>query len=255
MKLKTFTGSLRLATISFLGIITLSSEAKAASIRFGQWNFDPVIVTPSSSYAGGTGSAAPNTLKAVAAVSANPIDPASWGAENVTTRVSLSNFFTVEAGEGENAGDTVRGFLFGNLGGSLIGAGLDIFSLTGSFNTTVVATVDAGFQTFSEADSNSGSVLALDISRKDVNSAFRKAGILTIGQQYPFNMSLIVSASKVGVYQAVSNFNNTFTADVEVEAVPEPITIMGSGLALGFGALFKTKYSRKKKSSLAKLLH
>jgi len=92
MKFKTFRNSLTLVTISSLGIVIFSSEAKAASISFGQWTLNPATVTTSSSYAAGTGNAAPHTLKALAAVSAT-INPASWGAENVTTRVSLSNFF------------------------------------------------------------------------------------------------------------------------------------------------------------------
>jgi hypothetical protein len=36
-----------------------------------------------------------------------------------------------------------------------------------------------------------------------------------------------------------SSFNGTF------EAVPEPLTILGTGLALGFGGLFKSKSSKK----------
>jgi hypothetical protein len=44
MKIKTFTDSLKLATISFLGIITLSSQAKAASIKFGSWTLDEATV-------------------------------------------------------------------------------------------------------------------------------------------------------------------------------------------------------------------
>ena len=35
-------------------------------------------------------------------------------------------------------------------------------------------------------------------------------------------------------------------------AVPEPLTILGSGLALGFGAYFKKEYSRKQKKAKAK---
>jgi hypothetical protein len=268
MKVKIFTDSLKLATISFLGIITLSPQAKAASIKFGEWTLDKDTVTASSSYAGGKGSATPNTLKAIAAVSAT-LNPGSWGREHVTTKVSLSNFFTVEAGEDENVGDTVKGRLFGNLGGSLSGSGVGpvlgvliggslgplgallggIITTNGDHKTTVIANVNAGFQSFSYSDSNSGSVFFVDADTKPVNIPFNKAGLLTIGEQYPFNMDLTVSASKYGIYQAFSKFDNTFTADVEVEAVPEPITIMGSGLALGFGALFKTKYSRKQKKA------
>jgi hypothetical protein len=254
MKLKIFTYSLRLATISFLGILTLSSEAKAASIKFGQWTLDPVIVTSSLPYGNGRGSAAPNTLKALASATTTP-NPASRGSANATTRVSLSNFFTVEADQGENVGDTIEGFLVGNIRVFLIVTGLNIAPLlTGSFNTTVTANVDAGFQTFSYSDSISASVLILGNSIKEVNVPFRKAGILTIGQQYPFNMDLTVSASKSGVYHAYSRFDNTFIEDdnvftADVQAVPEPLTIVGSGLALGFGTLFKKEHFRKQKKA------
>jgi len=276
MKVKIFTDSLKLATISFLGIITLSSQAKAASIKFGEWTLDKATVTPpSSSYAAGKGSATPNTLKAIAVVSAR-LNPESWGAETITTKVSLSNFFTVEAGENENVGDTVKGRLFGDLGGFLIGTGLgevggaiiggplgipgiligrDI-TINGYHKTTVIANVNAGFENFSYSDSNSGDVIFLDADNKPVKISFNKAGFLTIGKQYPFNMDLTVSASKYGIYQALSKFDDTFTAYVEVEAVPvevedvpEPLTIMASGVALGFGALFKKEYSGKQKKA------
>ena len=251
MKVKIFTDSLKLATISFLSIITLSSQAKAASIKFGEWTLDKAIVTPSSSYAAGKGSATPHTLKAIAAVSAT-LNPGSLGPENVTTRVSLSNTFKVEAGENEKVGDQVKGRLFGNLEGFLIGAGYEPIGglpITGSYDATVIANVNAGFESFNYSDSNPGDVFFVDIDKKPVKVPFNKQGFLTIGEQYPFSMDLTVSASKSGIYQSISNFDDTFTAYVEVDKVPEPITIMGSGLALGFGALFKTKYSRKQKKA------
>jgi len=37
-----------------------------------------------------------------------------------------------------------------------------------------------------------------------------------------------------------------------VTSVPEPLTILGSGLALGFGALFKKEYSRKHQKTQSK---
>jgi hypothetical protein len=36
-------------------------------------------------------------------------------------------------------------------------------------------------------------------------------------------------------------------ADFTLTQVPEPLTVLGSGVALGFGALFKKEYSRKQK--------
>ena len=38
----------------------------------------------------------------------------------------------------------------------------------------------------------------------------------------------------------------------KITSVPEPLTILGSGLALGFGAYFKKEYSRKQKKTKAK---
>jgi hypothetical protein len=39
------------------------------------------------------------------------------------------------------------------------------------------------------------------------------------------------------------------TGKHEAEPVPEPLTILGSGFALGFGALFKKEYSKKQKKA------
>jgi hypothetical protein len=46
--------------------------------------------------------------------------------------------------------------------------------------------------------------------------------------------------------------NTDFVADSLVATVPEPLTILGSGLALGFGALFKKEYSRKRQKAQSK---
>ncbi|MFK0730430.1 MAG: PEP-CTERM sorting domain-containing protein [Gloeotrichia echinulata HAB0833] len=243
---------LKLGRLSSLAFIVVASsllfqdqEAKAASIKFGKWTFDPPKITKSSSYAAGSASSSPNTLKAQALTSVT-LNPASFGSENATSRISLSNFFTVEPGPGEKAGDKVQGRLVGSLTGNLVGTGFDILELTGSFNTSVSASVDAGFQSFSYSDSNSNSVLLLDASNKKVEPTFNKAGILTIGEQYGFNMELTVSASKVGAYQAYSKFDNTFFATVE--AVPEPVTLLGSATAIGIGALLKREVSKKQKN-------
>ncbi|MEQ8996117.1 MAG: PEP-CTERM sorting domain-containing protein [Coleofasciculus sp. B1-GNL1-01] len=46
----------------------------------------------------------------------------------------------------------------------------------------------------------------------------------------------------------IDNFEGVF-GDTEVSSVPEPLTILGSATALGFGALFKRQQSRKQKKS------
>ena len=130
---------------------------------------------------------------------------------------------------------------------------MDVAHLTGSFDATVNASVDAGFASFSSsAPPHSNSVLLLGISQKFVNEPFDIAGNLTIGQRYPFNMSLTVSASKTGVYAAISDFSGDdrgFTANVRAEPVPEPLTILGSATGVGFAAFFKRKHSKKQKKS------
>jgi hypothetical protein len=44
-----------------------------------------------------------------------------------------------------------------------------------------------------------------------------------------------------------AGFTDISSNPVDVTDVPEPLTILGSGIALGFGALFKKEYSRKQK--------
>jgi len=47
-----------------------------------------------------------------------------------------------------------------------------------------------------------------------------------------------------------STDNTTSSLPITVaKAVPEPLTILGSGVALGFGVLFKKEYSKKQKKS------
>jgi hypothetical protein len=48
-------------------------------------------------------------------------------------------------------------------------------------------------------------------------------------------------------YTISVNPSDTKTESFEIKTVPEPLTILGSGMALGFGTLFKKEYSRKQK--------
>lgn len=223
-------------------------EAQAALISFGAWNSDITLAT-TSSFATAEGSATPLNLKAVAAATATD-DPLSWTGEAARTIVSLSNVFTVTAETGEQNGDQVRGVLSGSLLG-VLGASLGDVSAEGFYASLAVANVNAGFASWNSGldsliGNDPGPLAAV------VNQAFYQEGILTIGQQYQFNMSLEVTALTGGYAQAFSNFGGDgggFTVDVRAESVPEPLTMLASATALGFGAFFKRQHSKNQKKS------
>ena len=224
-------------------------EAQAASITFGAWNFKPATVTTSSSFATGQGNATPMTLKALAEATATD-NPLSWAGGAARTVVSLSNFFTVTAETGEKNGDKVKGFLSGRLEGILGGSVKDV-TTEGFYASLAVASVDAGFASW-----NSGLRTFVGNGQnplpKIVNQPFNQEGILTIGEQYQFNMNLELTGVTTGYAQAFSNFSGDgqgFTVNVQTEPTPEPLTMLASATALGFGAFFKRQHSKKPQKS------
>jgi hypothetical protein len=248
MNFRTVTINLLLTTLSG-GILMQTLEAQAASITFGAWNLKPATVTTSSSFATGQGNATPTTLKALAAATATN-NPLSWDGEAARTVVSLSNFFTVTAETGENNGDQVKGVLSGSLKGVLGGSVEDV-TTEGFYASLAAASVDAGFASW-----NNGLSRFVgndqDPLPKIVNELFNEEGLLTIGQQYQFNMSLEVTGVTTGYAQAFSNFSGNgqgFTVDIRTEPTPEPLTMLASATALGFGALLKRQNSKKLKKS------
>ena len=248
MNLRSVTINLLLTTLSG-GILMQTLEAQAASISFGAWNFSPATVTTTSSFATGQGNATPTTLKAVAAATATD-NPLSWTSQAARTIVSLSNVFTVTAETGEQNGDTVIGVLSGSLQG-ILGASVQGVTTAGFYGSLVVASVDAGFASW---NSGLGTLIGNDQAPLPtiVNQPFNQQGVLTIGEQYQFNMSLEVTALTGGYAQAFSNFGGDgggFTVDVRAESVPEPLTMLASATALGFGAFFKRQHSKKPKKS------
>jgi hypothetical protein len=65
-------------------------------------------------------------------------------------------------------------------------------------------------------------------------------------------MSLEVTGVTTGYAQAFSNFSGNgqgFTVDIRTEPTPEPLTMLASATALGFGALLKRQNSKKLKKS------
>lgn len=247
MNLRNVTINLLLTTLSG-GILMQTLEAQAALISFGAWNSD-ITEETTSSFATAEGSATPLNLKAVAAATATD-DPLSWTGEAARTIVSLSNVFTVTAETGEQNGDQVRGFLSGSLLGILAGSLGDV-TTEGLYASLGVASVDAGFASWTSGldtliGNEPGPLAAV------VNQAFYQEGLLTIGQQYQFNMSLEVTALTGGYAQAFSNFGGDgggFTVNVQAESVPEPLTMLASATALGFGAFLKRQHSKNPKKS------
>jgi len=51
-----------------------------------------------------------------------------------------------------------------------------------------------------------------------------------------------------GLFTAQQFFNadGSYSMSISTEEVPEPLTTLGTGLALGFGGLFQRKNSRRK---------
>jgi hypothetical protein len=224
-------------------------EAQAASITFGAWNLKPATVTTNSSFATGQGNATPMTLKALAEATATA-NQLSWAPKAARTVVSLSNFFTVTAETGEKNGDKVKGVLSGRLEG-VLGASVEDVSAEGFYASLVGASVNAGFASWNSVVSpilgnDLGSVATI------VNQPINEEGILTIGEQYQFNMSLEVTALGGGYAQALSNFSGDgqgFTVNVQTESTPEPLTMLASATALGFGAFFKRQHSKNPQKS------
>jgi hypothetical protein len=253
MNFKSVTINLLLTTLSG-GVLLQTLEAQAATITFDPWNFNPPAVIKSGSnttFGRRNTDASPRTLKAFAATIFTD-DPLSIvNDQNATATISLSNFFTVTPGPGEKNGDKIDGILSGRLTGILQGSGEAVGNLTGSFDTEVEARVDAGFASYRVPPfEESQGALILGITREDVNHTFSVRGPLTIGERYPFDMQLLVRATKSGSYETISNFGGDgrgFT--VNVQAVPEPVTILGSATGLGFAAFFKRKHSKKQKKS------
>jgi len=255
MNLRSVTINLLLTTLSG-GILMQTLEAQAASITFGAWNFNPATVTTSSSFATGNGNATPLTLKAVAEATATD-NPLSWGSNSARTIVSLSNFFTVTPETGEKNGDKVGAVLSGRLQG-VMGASGGVSQVDVYWENYGLASVDvAGFESWRGGEGHVG--FGFDPSFQggtpvvNVNQAFNRQGILTIGEQYAFNMSLEVTASKTaGVYQTFSSFmgdGQGLTVNIQTQPVPEPLTMLASATALGFGAFLKREHSKKPKKS------
>jgi hypothetical protein len=253
MNFRSVTINLLLTTLSG-GVVLQTLEAQAASITFGAWNFTPAIVDRHTIFSYAYANSSVGRLEAVADTTPSPgLNPFSALDQYARATISLSSSFTVTPGLGEKNGDKVKGILSGSLIGILVDTAMDP-TYAGTFNAQVNAEVDAGFASYRSAFVNKGTTSSIsrgaDDSRITVNDPFSVEGILTIGDTYAFNMKLAVDASKTNSIRAISNFRSDgrgFTANVQ--AVPEPLTMFGSVIGVGFGAFFKRKHSKNQKKS------
>lgn len=66
-----------------------------------------------------------------------------------------------------------------------------------------------------------------------------------------FTGAFIFNQKTLAIGNLTANFNadsKTYSMSIETKDVPEPLTLMGSGLALGFGGLFQRKNASKRKN-------
>jgi hypothetical protein len=254
MNFKSVTLNLLLTTLSG-GILMQTLEAQAASITWGAWNSDPLVLH--TRFATGNANASPNILRAFAQA-ASTDDPLSRGFEIATADISLTSSFTVTPETGEKNGDQVRAVLEGTLEGYYGNSGQD--ESGGNFLTDVTAYVDAdGFEPWSSIspmgtdeprpDLDPVRFLVLPPGRHPISEPIFRKGYLTIGNTYQLDMSLDVSAAKTGIYQGTSNFGDQggLRVNIRTEPTPEPLTMLASATALGFGAFFKREHSKKLK--------
>ncbi len=102
-----------------------------------------------------------------------------------------------------------------------------------------------------------GGVIENHIKNEDIN--ITKDGLQGAGIQHQFSQEFSLSAGTytirgegtvvVGQKSFYASEEATFTVEPAPVPVPEPLTILGSGVALGFGALFKKEHSRKQKKN------
>ncbi len=173
----------------------------------------------------------------------------------VTTSIVVMNVTPAEAyfinlsgsfDSGDLAGATYNGnFTFDTItpGGT---SDINALNLNFNFNTfnNTFTEADAVSQPLVEFD-DFGNLLGLDFAVNDAT-----LGTIT------FNFAFVpgfFSASEAAVFYDVKNGNGG-SGDVIYAStdVPEPLTVLGSGIALGFGALFKREQSKKRDKSASK---
>lgn len=63
----------------------------------------------------------------------------------------------------------------------------------------------------------------------------------------PVSMLTLTYFSSVPLSETTANFNNADALRIDVTPVPEPLTVLGAGTAVGFGAFFKRRLAKNQK--------
>ncbi|MEB3280919.1 MAG: PEP-CTERM sorting domain-containing protein [Lyngbya sp.] len=176
------------------------------------------------------------TAAVTAAVVVFDMAPASAYFINLSGTID-SGDLTGATYEGSFSFDTI------NLGGT---SNINDLSVTFNFNSSnsIFTEEDAISQPVVEFDLD-GNLLGLDFAVDDANLG-----------EIKFNFAFVpgfFSAEDAALFYDVENGNGG-SGDVALAStdVPEPFTILGSGMALGFGALFKREQAKKRDKSASK---
>lgn len=242
--------------ILFLGIVQ-ACPVSAANIVFS--GFKPS--TPIEEYAFGSGSNYDNSTPLVLRARASSRTGLLSNRAIIQIR-QLISFTVVPDKPKEKNGQTVKAIFTGGLFGVLDGNAQGAFGTSeGSYFASVAAKVNAGFDSWSSPPPSQiqGRLTEPPV---EVRQPFKLQGMVQIGKTYNLDMVLFVNSSVTGKSDSNVNagadfFNETKDGKrglyiTNVTAVPEPLTLLGTGTALGFGTFFKRELSKKQKKEKTK---
>ncbi len=180
-----------------------------------------------------------NLLTSTVAITWPLIVQANAMAATITHADFLDESFIILSGQEFKVGDKID--IFSGVGAAIEGVGPG--NLSGSISLELdglsIASEPLNFllgNVVGEGPYNELALSFLEVDNLDVGSI----GIHTVS---------VSGAASINNNPPV-NISNGPTESYKV--VPEPLSILGSGLALGFGAYFKREYSRKQKKAKTK---
>jgi hypothetical protein len=118
------------------------------------------------------------------------------------------------------------------------------FNSASSFSTINRFTYTARGSNGTQRNNGINSGESLDIIFNIANAGFRKPFNAVVTDLFKKSLSVELTASGFGTGDSGRSTQVVFNS--KVNAVPEPLTLLGSGAALGFGALMKRRSSKLK---------